>query len=103
MQQMSEFMENGFHFAVRQQRRGVAYGRRKISADQAKVRLAKARIAGDEGIHPGSATFVLAGEPVRIESAQQLARVAVLHSVVLHRGVPSGNSRLFHDSDTEQP
>ena len=40
---MTEFVEDGFHFAMRQQRRLVADGRRQIAANQAEMRLARRR------------------------------------------------------------
>ena len=40
VKQMTEFVEDRFHFAMRQQRRRVADGRSQIAADQSKVRLA---------------------------------------------------------------
>ncbi len=39
MQQMAELVEDGLHFAMRQQRRLAAHGRRQVAADQAQVRL----------------------------------------------------------------
>ena len=39
MQQMAEFVEDGFHFAMRQQRRLAVHRRRQIAADQAEMRL----------------------------------------------------------------
>ncbi len=39
MQQMAELMEDGFHFAMRQQRRLVADRRRQVAADTADVGL----------------------------------------------------------------
>ena len=46
VQQVAELVENGLHFAVRQQRRLAADGRREVAADQSQVRAEFAAGAG---------------------------------------------------------
>ena len=79
VQQMAEFMENGFHFAMSQQRRRVADRRRQVPANQTQVRLAFIRIAGDERIHPGAAALVFARKPIGVEAAEQMPDFASSH------------------------
>ena len=90
MQQMSEFVEDGFHFAMRQQRWRVVNRRRQIAANESEMGLATIRIAGDERVHPGAAALVLARKPVRVEAAQKLARRSILHPVIFDCRIPAG-------------
>ncbi len=104
MKKMPEFVEDGFHFAVGQQRRLVAHRRREVPADQSEVRLPRihCRNAGDQRIHPGATPLVLARIPVRVKRADLLA-LLVLDRVVLHLGVPHGRSRFLAHDDAEHP
>ena len=43
MQQVAELVEDGLHFAMRQQRGLAAHRRRQVAADQAQVRLGSRR------------------------------------------------------------
>ena len=71
VQQVAEFVEDGLHFAMRQQRGLAADGRRQVAADQAQVRLASGRIAGDQRVHPGAAALVFARKPVGVEASRE--------------------------------
>ena len=70
---MPELVKDGFHFAMRQQRRLAADGRRQIAADQPKVRLC-VREARDEAIHPGSAALVFARIEIGVKRPEQRVR-----------------------------
>ena len=72
MQQMAEFVEDRFHFAMSQQRGLVADRRREVAANTADVRLERRRLdTGDEAFHPGAIALGFAREPIGVESAEQ--------------------------------
>ena len=75
MQQMPELVEDGLHFAMRQQRGFVADRRSQIAADAARMRLETAGSinAGDEAFHPGAVALRFARIPVGVERAHQRA------------------------------
>jgi len=68
--------------------------------DGAEVRLKTVfrGVAGDEGVHPCAAAFVLARVPVRVECSQ-LDAVRVADGVVADRGVPRGRAFLLFHAD----
>ena len=96
MQQVAEFVENGLHFAVSQQGRPAAGGRRQIAADQAQVRAEAAggRTAGDQRVHPGAAALVFARIPVGVKAAQERPGF-VVDVVVARLRIPNRNAGLF--------
>ena len=109
MEQMAELVENGLHFAMRQERRPGAEGRCQVAADQAQVRLERARLqavghgaAGDQGIHPGTAALVFARVPVGIKAAQESA-VPIMDIVVADLRVPYRHAGPFGYPDAVQP
>src|SRR5215469_8033968 len=104
MQQVTELMENRFHFAVDQQRRLATRRRSKVAADQSQVwaKAGSRRPAGDQRFHPGAAALILAGIPVSVEAAEKLAGF-VVNVVVANLGVPNGYAALFGDFHAVEP
>ncbi len=91
MQQVAELVKDGLHFAMRQQRGLAVHGRRQIAADQAQMRLALGRVAGDQRVHPGAAALVFARKPVGVEGAEIGCRAVaaiVVHRVGAHVRIP---------------
>src|SRR5579863_8934076 len=108
MQQMPELVKNGLDLAMREQGWAVAARRSKVSADEAGMgfqTIAECD-AGDESIHPGSASLVFAREPIRIKGSDQgvVRRTAlVVNLVVLYLRLPHGNSGLLDHANPVEP
>ena len=93
MQQMPEFMENRFHFAMRQQRWLVANWRRQIPAYTTHMWFKAARRihARNKAFHPRAIAFGFAWIPVRIKRAQQQA-IPVVDFVIPNVRMPHRNT-----------
>src|SRR5580693_6136166 len=87
MQEVAEFVEDCFHFTMREQRRLIVDGRREIAADKAQL--------GQERIHPGASTLILAWEPVGVEGA------GVFDGIRFDGGIPDWHALLFLHYDAE--
>ena len=98
---MAELVKDRLHFAVRQQRRLVPDRRGQIAADQPGMRGSQMAgwASGDEGVHPRSAAFVFAREPIRVKGRELLPAGRIFNAVIAHGVVPHRRAGLFDDTN----
>ncbi len=103
MQAVAEFVEQGGHFVVGQQRRLAIHRRGEVAGQEShrQLELATQVAPAHPAIgHPGTATFALAGIEVEIEPGQGLT--VATDTVGRRILVPGFHFRLRFNLDIEQ-
>src|SRR5690348_17338771 len=101
---MAEFVKDGFHFTMGQQRGFASAGWRQPAAEETKLWTESAGRGppGDQGMHTGAATFVFAGKPIGVEPSQKGA-VLVVDVVITHLRIPDRDAGLFRHTNAIKP